>query len=276
MVFTLDPWGGDARVMKGRSIPNSEIGERMVTSLCLSMVRYDTEAKQGDTVLRSVTSLLKAAKKRARRTGLTVKDVLIEHRDALDERHREHSKFVGRTSDSRRGTDVDPRMLANLHAQDKRRAEAELSPLTLAAARAVEARESATMVVPYNGFDRFKQNDDGEWYATAEDAELLTVPTGVPAGVLAKPPGMHELGGVCPYADQLRLMAPPASCDGSQVLLLTYNPSTELEGVVKAGPPAPTRTQPKRTAALNVDYSDPDYDVCGPYVGGDRFKMRRI
>jgi len=239
MVVSLNPWDGDHRRCRGR-FTNAEIGERMVAAHCYSMLKLKRLHRHGDRAQRAVRALLKVAKRRACATRKTLEEVLCDHRDALDARTEATSKFLLRAKDDARVGAPANAVAYAMQCQDERRATLQLNGVTYAAALRVEAEVNA----------RRK-------------------PSSAPS-VLALPPPCDSTSSICPAADRLRALAPPTVPHPDDVLLLTYRPAATAPawGHNPLG-------RPRRTATLNVSYHDPDPDVRGPKVGGDRYGMRR-
>jgi hypothetical protein len=204
MVRSLDPQYFDDRTEPGRRLNNMEIGMLMLAKLAESIEKYRPKRNNHTNVAEAVESLLKAAKARSRATGQSVSEVLREHRDALEEGGGT-SKYVISASDSRQHGSSSSAMHAAMALQDERRATAEPSAISQAAASAVDAREGR--LVPYA-------------------REELRPPShvGTSTSVARRPAARHSAGGSNPNADHLRLMAPPAPPRAQRPLKLKHNP----------------------------------------------------
>ena len=239
MVVSLNPWDSDHRRCRGR-YTNAEIGERMVAAHCYSLLKLKRLHRRGDRVQRAVRDLLKAAKRRACATHKTLKEVLREHRDALDARTEATSKFLLLSKDDARVGAPDRAVVYAMQRQDERRATLQLNGVTYAAALRVEAEVNARLKPPQT------------------------------PSVLALPPPHDGTSSICPAADRLRALAPPTVPHPDDVLLLTYRPIVTAPAVGQN-----SLGRPRRTATLSVNYHDPDPDARGPKIGGDRFATRR-
>lgn len=219
MPISLDPGyanepGFEHRPIAGRrGMSDVDIGRKMAVALALSIEEYrDTYNKHrglsraAADVSRSVEDLIKVAQKEARRRGVPLKQVLREHQRQLESGGGAGGRFVQQTTGYGGKDTRDDEQREIMEAQDERRSKAKLSVGTKRAALAVDRDERQRQVMLF-------------------DPTVGAPPPSAGPSVMRRPPALHHLGGDTPYADQLRLTAPPAETKEGSVLKLKHNPA---------------------------------------------------
>ena len=219
MPISLDPGyanepGFEHRPISGRrGMSDVDIGRKMAVALALSIEEYSTTynkhrglSRAAADVSRSVEDLIKVAQKEARRRRVPLKQVLREHQRQLESGGGASGRFVQQTTGYGGKDTRDDEQRSVMEAQDKRRGKAKLSVETKRAALAVDREDRQRQVVLF-------------------DPAMGAPPPSAGPSVMRRPAALHDLGGDTPYADQLRLMAPPAETKQGSVLKLKHNPA---------------------------------------------------
>ena len=156
---SFDPRHLDQRPATTNSAPrrlsNHQISQLMLANIAYSIAKYYPEGLPRGHHLRvneQVQKLMNAAKRKARRTGRELDDVLEEHQDAMEENHDEvDHRFLRDATTQGRSYGVSRGVQQAMVAQDERRENAGYGPVTGAAAHAIESARAArdTRMVPY-------------------------------------------------------------------------------------------------------------------------------
>ena len=206
MVRSLDPAHFDTRKEGTRRLNNMQIGELMLAKLAESIERHRPRGKNRP--MEAVEALINAARHKARATGKTVKQVLQEHQNALEQNAGAgDGRFIS-TVGKYNKLETANELHALMDEQDDRRKHVRVSKLTKAAAKAVEANEARYHLVPVPTATYGSKY--GEQSAT-DRAEALKIPAHVSTttSVMKAPARRDTMGGMVPNADRLRLTEKP-------------------------------------------------------------------
>ena len=194
MVVSLDPRYQSDIHSRGQRFTNYAIGEMLIAELALSIEKYKDVFKTMEAPAEAARRLVKAARKKAARTGKTVGEVLEEHQEVVEDRYeygrRNRKRFIDQGKYAADRIQSNDDVYREMQRQDVRRAEHTFTPITAAAARQVDAIEASRHIIPVpeGGFPGGQMS--------------LPPPT---SSVIRPPAKLDAMGGQTPNADRLLL-----------------------------------------------------------------------